>query len=75
MNHTMDRIRSLLYTLGIAAALAFGATEAFSEPRACADPNADGACVSNRDCQELVCGGAAGGCSRGCCYCEFSPAG
>ena len=73
-----SRIRTGLFAVATAGALAFGAAtalEAAPTRVACSDPLANGACTSDAGCATLCRGfyGYPGGScaeSRNCCYCR-----
>jgi hypothetical protein len=75
MRGRMTRLRMALFSAGVGAALAFGATAARAEVRpqaACSDPFANGSCTSTDQCAKYcrgVVGAGSGSCSQGCCYC------
>jgi hypothetical protein len=75
MTGGMARLRGVLFTGSVAAALVFGAASLRAEVRpeaACGDPLANGSCTTTAGCAKYckgVVGAGTGSCSGGCCYC------
>jgi hypothetical protein len=77
MTTALRRMRIIFVTLAVGA-LGFGASAAMAEPLRvpdCADPMANGPCVTdvgcNRNCERWVGPGTLGACNEStyCCYC------
>lgn len=72
MSEVLTRARLGIYTLGVAAALAFGATHGFAKVPVCTDPKAISGCSTNANCSSTCdqLGYPDGGsCKNYCCYC------
>ena len=71
----MAKLRGVLFTGSVGAALVFGAAALRAEVRpeaACGDPFANGSCTTTSACAKYckgTVGAGTGQCSRGCCYC------
>lgn len=75
MTRRLPKLRNLLFTGGVGAALLFGAASLRAEVRpaaACSDPFANGSCTTTEQCAKYcrgVVGAGSGSCSQGCCWC------
>lgn len=69
MSRAIRYVRNGVFALGIAAALGFGAREAFARVPECTDPAAEGHCSTDQNCDDTYCGGFGGSCENYCCYC------
>lgn len=77
MARKIQLLRTLLFSLVVGGALTFGANTALAsanETLACADPNANGSCVTwytcKKICEQQGYDPTYSFCVNGCCYCE-----